>query len=64
MTYIIMVLILDGNSELVARAYRILMFSEKENKILASSRSIKKCLKHIKITEIAPYVRTYFRVTI
>ena len=23
-----------------------------------------KCLKHIKITEIAPYVRTYFWVTI
>ena len=58
-----MVLILDGNSEHVAHAWRIMVFSEKKKTICDYSRS-KQMPKTEQITEIAPHVRTYLWVTI
>ena len=52
-----MVLILDGNSKHVARVYR--SFRRKKNLICECSRSYPMHLTG-QITEIAPYVRTYF----
>ena len=58
-----MVLILDGSSEHVAHERReIGLFGEKKN-VRDWSRSNKMHLTD-QIAEIAPYVRTYFSVTI
>ena len=60
-SFVYMVLILDGNSEYVKHVFRkICLFK----KILSvTSLDLIKCLKQF-MTEIAPDVHTYFRVTI
>ena len=58
-----MVLIIDGNSEQVAHAWKeIDLFGEKKNPIFVCSRS-KQPLSGSN-NSIAPYLRTYFWVTI
>ena len=59
-----MVLILDGNSERVGHALRkIGLFGEKKSDLWLHSRS-NQMPETDQITDIAPYVLTYFWVTI
>ena len=58
-TYRNIVLILDGNSEHVAHAWRKIGIFGKKNMICDGSRS-KQMPYTDQITKIAPYARTYF----